>query len=1571
MAILTALDNASTESFDTLASSGSSAALPQGWAISESGTSATNNGLYAAGTGASNAGDTYSFGAAGSTDRALGGLLSGSLSPTFGSSYTNATGAAIAALDIAFTGEQWRLGAANRGADRLDFQISFDATSLTSGTWIDIDSLDFSSLVTSGATGALDGNANSAEVAATIDVGSLVSGGIAAGATFWIRWSDYNASSSDDGLAVDDFSLTARGEVAPAPGQLSIAESSVVEGDSGSSAIEFVVTRLGGSTGAVSATWTATLPGGAAGADAGDLAAGQVLTGTVSFADGETSATVVLQVAGDTLFEADESFTVTLSDAQGGATFGTASATGTIVNDDAAPPAALANVWVNEIHYDNAGTDADEQVEIAGTAGTSLAGYSLVFYNGGTDGADAGAATAYRTVPLSGVIDDEGAGYGAVTFLLPANAIQNGPNDGVALVGPGGEVVEFLSYEGPITASGGAADGLTSTDIGVAQTGSDLAGLSLQRTGEGSSGEDFTWTGPVEQSLDTLNAGQSFLDPNGVGQVSIRDASVAEGDSGTSDLVFTVRRAGGLAQAGSVDYSVVLDGTADAGDLAADAVLSGTVDFAVGQVSATVRVAVAGDTIGEGNETLSVTLSNPSPSLTIADGTATGTIVNDDPVALAIYEIQGAGHRSDYEGQIVSTIGIVTAVDSNGFYMQDAGGDGDFATSDGIFVFTGSAPGADIAVGNLVSVSATVTEYEGSAAALPLTELTAPTVALLSTGNALPAATLIGTGGILPPSQVIDDDGFGTFDPLTDGIDFWEAMEGMLVTIEAPQVVANTNNFGETDVVASWGAGATGVNGRGGITVSDGDFNPEKIQIDDDAAIYAGFAPDYTTGDRLGDVTGVLNYAFNFYEVLVTQPVATVVDTTLARETTALDGDATHLTLATYNLENLSAAEESADGSPDRFDVLAADIVYNLQAPDILAVQEIQDADGQGSGAELSGQATADALIRAIADAGGPGYVYVEVTPEAAGSTGGAPGANIRNGYLYNPDRVSLVEDSVALITDPAFNGSRKPLVASFEFNGETFTAINVHFTSRGGSDPLWGETQPPANGGEGARMAQSAAVLAYVNDQLATDPDGQFAMLGDFNGFYFEPFQRQLTEGGVFTNAAEALLPAEERYSYLFEGNSQLLDNILLTGGLLEGAAYDSVHINAEFGEEAQATDHDPQIVRIAFNSAPTALVLSDAAVAENEPAGTVVGTLTGTDAPGDVLTYSLLDDAGGLFAVDAATGEIRTTQPLDHEAAASYGIVAQVTDQGGRSFSQAFAISVEDANDAPTASDDTASAREDGRTGNLWTALLANDTDQDEGAVLTISAVDTSETLGSVTFDAAQQRLVYHADADAFDYLAPGATLTDSFTYTIVDQNGATDTATVSVTVTGTHDGVKLNGGWLPLLVGGNGEDWLAGGKGLDLILARGGHDMLFGGQGADALHGGDGNDLLVGEQGIDLLYGGGGRDAFAFGKSGGADLVFDFDTTQDRIELYDGIKLASSRAVDIDRDGERDLILSFTKGGGSVTLFGVSDIRSVEIHSTSQGLSSDYREAGYAFVNGQMLPTLVDWPSDLVIL
>ncbi len=199
-----------SQDFDTLASSGTTGTvLPAGWAFSESGNNA--NTSYGVDNGSSNSGNTFSYGSTGSSERALGALQSGSLISRFGLQLTNRTGGSLSSLGLSYTGEQWRLGTAGR-EDRLDFEYSLDATSLTTGTWTAVTALRFIAPNTTAAPGALDGNAASNRVAISGEITGLNWG---ADQVLWIRWVDFNAASNDDGLAIDDLVIGTLADVPP------------------------------------------------------------------------------------------------------------------------------------------------------------------------------------------------------------------------------------------------------------------------------------------------------------------------------------------------------------------------------------------------------------------------------------------------------------------------------------------------------------------------------------------------------------------------------------------------------------------------------------------------------------------------------------------------------------------------------------------------------------------------------------------------------------------------------------------------------------------------------------------------------------------------------------------------------------------------------------------------------------------------------------------------------------------------------------------------------------------------------------------------------------------------------------------------------------------------------------------------------------------------------------------------------------------------------------------------------------------------------------------------------------
>ncbi|MEO1145837.1 MAG: hypothetical protein AAFY26_09590 [Cyanobacteria bacterium J06638_22] len=582
-----------------------------------------------------------------------------------------------------------------------------------------------------------------------------------------------------------------------------------------------------------------------------------------------------------------------------------------------------------------------------------------------------------------------------------------------------------------------------------------------------------------------------------------------------------------------------------------------------------------------------------------------------------IYDIQREQHTSPLVGQSVTTEGIVTAVDTNGFYVQDANGDGNIATSDALFVFTGSDP--TVAVGDEVEIEGTVSEFTPGGVEtrnLSTTQLSNATVTIRSSGNALPNAVLLGAGGRLPPTETIDDDAFGTFDPTTDGIDFFESLEGMRVTVENAVAVSGTNRFGEIFTVADRGDGATGLSTRGTLNISPDDFNPEKIQIDEDSGIFDFEFPDVNVGDVLGDVTGVVGYSFGNFEVYPTEDFTGNIESAgLQAETTNLVGTADQVTIASYNVLNLDPIVEDVnnvdeqdpgdvddDEGDGRFAAIAEQIVNNLQSPDIIGLQEIQD----NTGAEINDGITAadetlQRLIDAIAAAGGPTYSFVDNTFIGENTSGGQPGGNIRTAFLYNPDRVTLDPDSVQTIggqgEGEAFEGARLPLVADFEFGGETVTVVNNHFSSKGGSAPILGVEQPfearqeevDVNGSLDERQAQSQAVRDFVDGVANADANANLVVLGDLNEFEFvSPVEDFVTQSG-FTNLTDTL-PENERYTFNFQGNSQSLDHILVNGRLTDVAEFDIVHTNSEFAATSdRASDHDPLLVRLDITALTT----------------------------------------------------------------------------------------------------------------------------------------------------------------------------------------------------------------------------------------------------------------------------------------------------------------------------------------------------------------------------------------------
>ncbi|MBV6687934.1 endonuclease [Xanthomonas euvesicatoria pv. physalidis] len=177
---------------------------------------------------------------------------------------------------------------------------------------------------------------------------------------------------------------------------------------------------------------------------------------------------------------------------------------------------ANAAVFINELHYDDVGASGDsgEGVEVVATAGESLSGYRIYLYNGNSPSA---AVVYANTAVPAGTVVSCGSQVRMATVSYASNGVQNGPNDGVALVDPNGQLVQFLSYEGAITGSGGPAAGVTSQNLPVSESNSTAVGSSLQLTGTGSSAANFSWAGSAAQTFGACNRGQTFTGSDGGG----------------------------------------------------------------------------------------------------------------------------------------------------------------------------------------------------------------------------------------------------------------------------------------------------------------------------------------------------------------------------------------------------------------------------------------------------------------------------------------------------------------------------------------------------------------------------------------------------------------------------------------------------------------------------------------------------------------------------------------------------------------------------------------------------------------------------------------------------------------------------------------------------------------------------------------------------------------------------------------------------------------------------------------------------------------------------------------------
>lgn len=872
-------------------------------------------------------------------------------------------------------------------------------------------------------------------------------------------------------------------------------------------------------------------------------------------------------------------------------------------------------IKINELDSDTASTpinDAFEFFELydGGAGGTSLTGLVLVFFNGATD-------TSYRAIDLDGYRTDLGGyflagneGVSGVSVIFPSNILQNGA-DAVALyLGNGNDfpngtpITTNNLIDAVVYGTGDADDAglLVLLNPGQPQIDENAHGLgdqeSIQRCPNGSGLGRYTNTyittvptPGLPNCLPISMQGPALVQPGQLFTYTVTVSNYLGNDLTGVTITDTLPA--------NASYVEALDGGIFAGG-----VVSWVVPVLADQGQTQVRFRVYASEVGgvdninryyavQANNFITPTYGNPF--ITAVDGGRT-----------LIRGIQGAGHISPLNGMEVKRVfGIVTALRKNGFYLQDPMPDADLSTSEGFFVETGIAP--TVHVGDALFVRGRVLEYRPdgiNSAGLTITELVSPTILILSTASTLLDPVILGENGLNLPCQVIDDDAHGDveisgiFDPVYDGIDFYESLEGMLVQIRDPIAVGPTDAEGRIPVVVNGGVNATFLNPRGGIVVRTNDFNPERILVED---VILTNEPKVSVGTIFsGTLLGVMDYYAGNFRFINISPFPSGSGGAIS-ETLSMARTANQITVATLNLENLDPVDPQL-----KFDRLAREIAINLDGPDLIAVEEVQDDSGTVNDGVVSAALTFSKLIQAIQSVGGVQYDYRQIDP-VNNQDGGDPGGNIRQAFLFRTDRgLSFVERSGATAAtsvrvvvgsegiqlshspgriDPAnsaFFDSRKPLAGEFLFYGQRLFVIANHFNSKQGDDPLFGRFQPPSFSTEVKRVQQAQIVNQFADSLLQLDPDVKIIVLGDFNDYPFSTTLETLS-GGVYNNLV-AGLPAEEQYTYLFEGNSQAIDHILVSPGITASGSpiVDIVHMNAEFLDSQRPTDHDPVIAQI-----------------------------------------------------------------------------------------------------------------------------------------------------------------------------------------------------------------------------------------------------------------------------------------------------------------------------------------------------------------------------------------------------
>lgn len=752
-----------------------------------------------------------------------------------------------------------------------------------------------------------------------------------------------------------------------------------------------------------------------------------------------------------------------------------------------------------------------------------------------------------------------------------------------------------------------------------------VAGWSVQYASATGTGT-FGGNGVVALPNATLQPGQHLLvalASSGTGSpLPTPDASGTINISSANGKVVLVNNAAGLACNGGTVPCIP-----EQRDQIIDLVGYGNADFFEGAAAPTLTSTTAAVRTEDGcadtdNNAADFTAGTPAPRNTAS---AAGSCGGSGATPLAIYEIQGSGSASTRVGDKVQTSGVVTLVTNNGFFIQDQNGDNDKATSDGIFVFTGSAP--TVSAGQLVQLTGTVAEFNvGSTTntdtlAHPLTELTGIADLLVQ-----------GSGFAIAPTAI-------TFPETTN--DDLERVEGMLVRINKPLTVSQNfflGRFGQL-TVSSGGRLEQPTNryrpGAQAQTLADKNAR-RRLLLDDGSSIqnpnptpYIGMNNTVRAGDRIDDgLTGVIDYGLATSSTTGAgdyrlQPTMAPAITRRNDRTTTPPWVGGNLRLASFNTLNYFTTftdGTTADGQTGQGCSLGGVVLAsNCRGASNLAEFERQRAKTIESLAGLDADAVAlvemqnngsTAVANLVAGLNaklGAGTYAAVPDPTSGGGTGTDA---IKVAMIYKPAKLARVGSSTS---DAAAVHNRPPMAQTFRHsNGAEFTFIANHFKSKScsdaaGADLDQGDLQGCYNA---TRIAQAQALRTFVTQRQNATGNPDVVLAGDFNAYAKEDPVTELTSNG-FVDEIGRFEGNSFSYSFVFDGASGRLDHLFTTPSISSKVKKAlEWHINAdepsmldynlEFKQPACATcapdlykpnayrsaDHDPALMGLTLPS-------------------------------------------------------------------------------------------------------------------------------------------------------------------------------------------------------------------------------------------------------------------------------------------------------------------------------------------------------------------------------------------------